>query len=103
MRVIKGELHEEVYLPNRVTCPYCGGSMNTASSANTDELQDGDYGICVGCAEVCITVIDNEGTYSLRRATQEDIDFAKGSSMYNLILEYQELLRSKNHGLKIKK
>lgn len=103
MRVINDKLHEDLHLPNELFCPYCGGKMNTATSMNTGEVQDGDYGICVGCAEICISVINNDGTHALRKATEDDIDYAKGSSMYKMLLEYQELIRSKKSGLKVKK
>lgn len=104
MRVINDRLHDDVRLPNTMVCPYCGAYMNTATSAYEagDKVEDGDYGLCAGCAEVCITVISKQGL-SLRKPTEQEIEDAKCSSMYAIILEYQELIRSKKSGLKVKK
>lgn len=102
MRVINDKLHEELRLSNELTCPYCGGKMNTATSTNMGQVEDGDYGVCVGCAEICITTISNDGTISLRKATNNDIDYAKRVGMYPVLIEYQEMMRAGNHGLNIK-
>lgn len=102
MRVINNRLHEDIILPNRMHCPYCGGSMNTATSINTSYIQDGDYGLCVGCGEICITIVKH-GVVNARKPTEEEIKEAKENGAYDMISEYQTLIRNGNSGLHVKK
>lgn len=103
MRVIKDNIHEDFLLPNKTFCPYCNGEMNVATSINANIVRDGDYGLCAGCGEICISVVDEEYRHSLRKPTKKEINNAKQSGMYDMLIEYQQLIRSGTSGLRVKK
>lgn len=103
MRVLNDQIHEEFRLPSEAICPYCNGKLNTATCVELSEIQDGDYGICVGCYEIIISVVSADGTHTLRKPEIKDILIAKLSGIYDTLIEYQEMLRTTNHGLIAKK
>lgn len=103
MRILNDRLHEDRWLPNILYCPYCNGSMNTATELNAEQLEPGDFGICVGCGEICMHEAGNDGKFYLRKHTEQDIQRAKELGAYDLLMEYQHLIRNTNHGLKVKR
>lgn len=102
MRVINNKLHDDLRLPNTTQCPHCGGSMNTATSHEQQQLEDGDIGICAGCGEIAVSCITASG-YHLRKLTSAELILLKEAPVYPTILEYQQMIRSGNSGLKVKK
>lgn len=102
MRVINNRLHEDVHLPNEMYCPYCSASMNTATSPES-VCEDGDYGVCAGCGEIAICVIDDHNHFSLRKMEFSDIIRAKIIGIYDTLIDYQIMIRTTDHGLKVKR
>lgn len=101
MRVINNQLHEDLHLPNEMYCPHCNAIMNTATSPESG-CEDGDYGVCAGCGEILICLVNEHNRFSLRKIEQIDIIHAKVIGIYNKLIEYQTMIRTTDHGLKVK-
>lgn len=103
MRVINDKVFEDLHLHQTLICPYCNAKINTATQQSTEPVQDGDCGICVGCGEVCVIVANENSVFSFRKITDADIQRIKNTEMYTVLLEYQHMIRTTNHGLKVKR
>lgn len=102
MRVINNKLYQDSHLSYELHCPHCNAIMNTATSPESG-LYDGDFGICVGCGEIVVCVVDEQNKISLRKADGIDIALAKKNGMYDTLVEYQTMIRTTEHGLKVKR
>ena len=80
---------------NDFPCPYCEIMMGGAAAFHPDHKpKDGHFTICAECANLCVYVI-KEGVISMRKTTDQDIDFAKQTGIWGEIEEMIDFVKSK--------
>jgi hypothetical protein len=80
---------------NDFKCPHCDFMLNSSTGFDRKKVTDGDFTICAQCAGVCIYIV-SDNKYSLRAATERDIDIAKEQGLYHEIEQLIDFIKSKD-------